>query len=71
MQGIGSFAPGASPDSKQPPLIKKPFFLVTVKSKSILVVASWNKLKLEDLDLSTALSITYLIIGVFSLWPWQ
>ena len=65
--GEGKLDPGASPDSKHPPLIKNPFFLVTVKSKSIFVVASSKRLKLVDLDLTTALSTTYLIIGFFTL----
>ena len=60
----GSLEPGASPDSKQPPLIKKPFSLVTVKSKSILVVDIECRGKVFDLDFNTALSITYLIKGI-------
>ncbi len=39
VQGVPVFEPGASPDSKQPPLIKNPFFVVKVKSKSTFVVA--------------------------------
>jgi len=60
-QGCASFEDGAEAASKHPPLIKNPFSVVTVKSKSREAVAKLLTLKLVFVFLSTALSITYVI----------